>query len=62
MSKIWIATAAGIALATVATFARQGLQPDWKAVEDETMRHFQTVLRFDTQNPPGNETTVADYL
>ncbi len=62
MTKIWTATAAGIALATAATLARQGSQPDWKAVEDETMRHFQTVLRFDTQNPPGNETSVADYL
>ena len=37
-------------------------QPDWKAIEDETMRHYQTVLRLDTSNPPGNETQVAEYL
>src|SRR5262245_23864054 len=32
--------------------------PDWKAIEDETMRHYQAVLRLDTSNPPGNETQV----
>ena len=36
--------------------------PDWGAVEQETMRHFQAVLRLDTSNPPGNERRVADYL
>src|SRR6185369_3675676 len=37
-------------------------QPDWKTVEEETMRHFQAVLRIDTQNPPGNETKAAEYV
>ena len=37
-------------------------QPDWKAIEDETMRHYQAVLRLDTSNPPGNETQVAEYV
>jgi acetylornithine deacetylase/succinyl-diaminopimelate desuccinylase-like protein len=36
--------------------------PDWNAVEQETMQHFQAVLRLDTSNPPGNEHLVADYL
>ena len=26
------------------------------------MQQFQTILRFDTRNPPGNEHLVADYL
>ena len=39
MKKMLLATALGAALAAVAAFAQQ--QPDWKAVEDETMRHFQ---------------------
>ena len=38
------------------------LQPDVKTFEDETMRHFQALLRFDTMDPPGNEKPAADYL
>jgi len=36
--------------------------PDWAKIEEETMRHFQAILRLDTSNPPGNETLVVDYL
>src|SRR5262245_7487086 len=42
--------------------ALQPQQPDWKAFEDETMRHFQALLRFETMDPPGNEKPAADYL
>jgi acetylornithine deacetylase/succinyl-diaminopimelate desuccinylase-like protein len=35
---------------------------DWTAVERETLEHFQTVLRFDTSDPPGNERPAAEYL
>jgi acetylornithine deacetylase/succinyl-diaminopimelate desuccinylase-like protein len=37
-------------------------EPDWAQVEQETLRHFQTILRMDTQNPPGRETQVVEYL
>src|SRR5947207_573764 len=37
-------------------------RPDWKALEAETMQHYQAVLRFDTRNPPGNEHIVAEYV
>ena len=37
-------------------------QPDWPKVEEETMRHYQAVLRLDTRNPPGNEHIVAEYV
>jgi len=37
-------------------------QPDWKGFEEETMRHFQALLRFETMDPPGNEKPAADYL
>ena len=42
--------------------AQQQAQPDWKKVEEETMRHYQAVLRLDTRNPPGNEHIVAEYV
>ena len=40
----------------------QTAQPDWARIEEETMRHFQAILRLDTSNPPGNEMLVVDYL
>lgn len=40
----------------------QTAQPDWPEIEEETMRHFQAILRLDTRNPPGNEKLVVDYL
>jgi acetylornithine deacetylase/succinyl-diaminopimelate desuccinylase-like protein len=46
----------------VAPFAPAQTQPDWKALEEEAMRHFQALVRFDTSDPPGNEKPAADYL
>jgi acetylornithine deacetylase/succinyl-diaminopimelate desuccinylase-like protein len=40
----------------------QSPSPDWPKVEAETLEHFQALLRFDTSDPPGNETAAADYL
>ncbi|MBI4471925.1 MAG: M20/M25/M40 family metallo-hydrolase [Acidobacteria bacterium] len=50
-------------LLTTALFAQTSpQQPDWKALEAETMQHFQSLVRFDTMDPPGNEKPAADYL
>ena len=49
-------------VASVAVLAQAPRQPDWKALEDETMRHYQAVLRLDTRNPPGNEHIVDEYV
>jgi acetylornithine deacetylase/succinyl-diaminopimelate desuccinylase-like protein len=45
-----------------AGFAQSPRQPEWRAFEEESMRHFQELLRFDTSDPPGNEKPAADYL
>jgi acetylornithine deacetylase/succinyl-diaminopimelate desuccinylase-like protein len=38
-------------------------QPKTDAAFDaETLRHFQALVRMDTQSPPGNEKPAADYL
>jgi acetylornithine deacetylase/succinyl-diaminopimelate desuccinylase-like protein len=42
--------------------AQSAAQPDWPAVQDETMRHFQALVRMDTSDPPGGEKPAADYL
>ena len=52
-----------IALSVVtASLSAQRAQPDWPAIEAETMAHFQALLRFDTSDPPGNERAAGDYL
>lgn len=37
-------------------------EPDWSAVEKETLEHFQALVRFDTTDPPGRELEAADYV
>ncbi len=49
-------------IASGAVLAQGPSQPDWRALEAEIMRHYQTVLRLDTGNPPGNEHLAVDYL
>jgi acetylornithine deacetylase/succinyl-diaminopimelate desuccinylase-like protein len=53
-----------LAAASMATQTPQA--PDWAKAEDETMRHFQALLRFDTSDPPmtppGGEKPAADYI
>ena len=50
-------------LILIVTFSlAQTAQSDSAKIEEETMRHFQTILRLDTSNPPGNEKLVVDYL
>jgi acetylornithine deacetylase/succinyl-diaminopimelate desuccinylase-like protein len=48
--------------ASVALSAQTSRTPDWTRLQDETMQHFQALLRFDTSNPPGNEKLATDYL
>ncbi len=40
----------------------QTTQPDWARVEEETLRHFQALIRIDTSDPPGNEAPAVEYL
>jgi len=37
-------------------------QPDWQRIDEETMRHFQALLRIDTSDPPGQEAPAVEYL
>jgi acetylornithine deacetylase/succinyl-diaminopimelate desuccinylase-like protein len=42
--------------------AQRGPASNPSAFQDDTLRHFQALVRLDTSNPPGNETRAADYL
>jgi len=35
---------------------------DWTATNAELLRHFQALVRIDTQDPPGNETKAVEYI
>ena len=38
------------------------MKPEWESVSAETISRLQTIIRFDTTNPPGNELPLALYL
>lgn len=50
------------ALTAALSAAQRSPEPNWTAVEEETLRHFQAIVRMDTTDPPGGEKPVADYL
>src|SRR5580765_3425319 len=42
--------------------AQNSAAPDWTRINRETLEHCQAHVRLDTQNPPGNEYLVTDYV
>jgi acetylornithine deacetylase/succinyl-diaminopimelate desuccinylase-like protein len=46
----------------VASTSASAQTPDWAKLESETLEHYQTLVRFDTTDPPGGEKPAADYL
>ena len=58
-----LALVAGLVLGGAMIAAAQAPRAvDWSRVEQETMQHFQALLRMDTSDPPGNERPAAEYL
>lgn len=54
-----------VALLVVAPLSAQSPSPrqvDWARVDEETMRHFQAIVRMDTTDPPGGEKPAVEYL
>jgi acetylornithine deacetylase/succinyl-diaminopimelate desuccinylase-like protein len=49
-------------LASTTLAAQSGSQPDWSKIDEETLRHFQAIVRIDSTDPPGREQGVAEYL
>lgn len=48
-------------LLSFSAFAQKN-QPNWAKLEEETMRHFQAIIRINSADPPGNEKPVVEYL
>ena len=61
MRRAVLVAVAAVALA-VSVHAQRSDSPDWAALQRETLEHFQALVRFDTQDPPGREQEAADYL
>src|SRR5882672_8512988 len=66
MRKRVVAVLAAVAALSIGGPSRVRTQndpaPDWPRLNTETLRHFQALVRLDTQNPPGNEYLVTDYV
>jgi len=61
-TKRYVIAALVAAVSAAAAAQQSRAEPEWAKVEEETMRHYQAVLRLDTRNPPGNEHIVAEYV
>ena len=48
-------------LITLCSYA-QTKPPDWVKLQDETMKHFQAILRINSSTATGSEAPVVDYL
>src|SRR5262245_31672523 len=60
--RLYFALVLAGAAAQAVVLAQGRYQPDWPGLQDETMRHFQALVRFDTTDPPGGEEPAALYL
>ena len=51
-----------ILLALTSRAAETAFPADWKTIDEESLKHFQNLLRLDTSDPPGGERPAVDYL
>ena len=51
-----------VLLAVVTATAQTPQATDSAKLDEETLRHFQALIRLDTADPPGNEQPAAEYL
>ena len=51
-----------LAAVTSTSLIAQSPAPDWAKVDEETMRHFQAIVKIDSTDPPGREAGVVEYL
>jgi acetylornithine deacetylase/succinyl-diaminopimelate desuccinylase-like protein len=53
---------AAIALLGATLLPAQTNTPNWTAVDQETLKHFQALVQIDTSDPPGVELPAVEYL
>ncbi|NOS90959.1 MAG: M20/M25/M40 family metallo-hydrolase [Cyclobacteriaceae bacterium] len=52
----------GLLIAATQLTQAQTKQPDWEKVQDETIRHFQAILKINSSVATGYEAPVVEYL
>jgi acetylornithine deacetylase/succinyl-diaminopimelate desuccinylase-like protein len=57
-----LAACGSLCLTALVVSAQSAAEPDWARIQDETLQHYQTLLRFDTSDPPGREEPATTYL
>ena len=62
MRRLMITGVLAVFIAGGAVLAQSRRGPEWPRLESEILQHFQSVVRMDTSDPPGNERPVAEYL
>ena len=62
MNRWWLALLIACIAVAKPTGQSSSTSIDWAAVEAETLRHFQALVRMDTSDPPGGEKPAADYV
>jgi len=53
---------AAIAALWLTSVSAHAQQVDWSGVDEETLQHFQAMVRLDTSDPPGREIELTEYL
>lgn len=51
-----------LVIAAAGSLTAQSPQPNWAAIDAETLKHFEAIIKMDTTDPPGGEKPVADYI
>lgn len=46
----------------LSVFSVQAAESDWTAINEETLEHFQAMVRLDTADPPGREIDLTHYI
>jgi acetylornithine deacetylase/succinyl-diaminopimelate desuccinylase-like protein len=62
MRRLVLLSVALSVITLAAQAPRQPPQPDWAQVDQEALKHFQTLVRINTTDPPGGERPAAEYL
>src|SRR5687768_12578344 len=55
-------SALSFSLVVIAFPGARAAEPDWAAIDVETLQHFQAMVRIDTADPPGKEIELTNYL
>ncbi len=58
----WVRLSGFVTLLFISTSSPNAAEPNWTDIEAETLRHFQALVQFNTQDPPGGEAEAAKYL